>query len=179
MEYRIIDRARAADIRLKNEPFPLVGRLVVSLGDGAWAWREELRPEPGEMRFPDEDYDYDAMARDHLFLGAYDEDGRCLGLAVLRDAWFRYMYIEDLKVCRAARGRGVGAGLVAACMDAARARGYAGLSVIAQDDNLLACRFYLKQGFAIGGYDNRVYRGTAQEGKGDVVLYKEGIGNRD
>lgn len=42
----------------------------------------------GEMCFPDEDYDYDSLANDHVFVGAYDGD-KCVGLAVLADDWFK------------------------------------------------------------------------------------------
>ena len=51
--------------------------------------------------------------------------------------------------------------------------GYRGVWVVAQDNNLAACRFYLKNGFVLGGLDTQVYRGTAQEGKADVHFYKE------
>ena len=32
-------------------------------------------------------------------------------------------------------------------------------------------RSYLKCGFAIGGLDTRVYTGTSQEGKRDIIFY--------
>ncbi|MBR6607453.1 MAG: hypothetical protein IKK98_02130, partial [Oscillospiraceae bacterium] len=40
-----------------------------------------------------------------------------------------------------------------------------------QDNNLAACRFYLKHGFVIGGLDTMVYNGTSQQGKSDVIFY--------
>ena len=50
-------------------------------------------------------------------------------------------------------------------------RDYRGVYLQAQDDNLNACLFYLKTGFVIGGFDNRVYCGSRQEGKADVIFY--------
>ncbi len=38
------------------------------------------------MRFPDENYCYDEMSRNSLFIGAYD-DGKCIGLAIVQDAF--------------------------------------------------------------------------------------------
>ena len=58
-------------------------------------------------------------------------------------------------------------------MAEARKRGYIGLFTQAQDNNLNACLFYLKTGFTIGGFDNRVYRGTKQEGKADIIFYRD------
>lgn len=168
-----IKRLGAADIRdanLPNEPFPIRGRLIPALENGAWSWRTELFPGQTEMCFPD--CPYDPADESAAFLGAY-EHGVCVGLAVLRKAMFRYLYLDDLKVCRAWRGRGVGARLVEACMDTAKEMGLQGVYVVAQDNNLDACLFYLRRGFAIGGFDNRAYRGTPQAHKADVYFYRD------
>ena len=87
--------------------------------------------------------------------------------------WYQANNLLDLKVSSAARGKGVGKALIEAGMAEAKARGYRGLYTQGQDDNLNACMFYLKAGFTIGGFDNRVYRGTKQENKADVIFYKE------
>ena len=81
------------------------------------------------------------------------------------------MYLSDLKVNAAARGKGVGKALIRAGLEAAKERGYRGLYTIAQDDNLNACLFYLGAGFAIGGFDNRAYGGTSQAHKADILFY--------
>ena len=124
------------------------------------------------MTFPDEEYDFETVNREGSAFGAY-EDGVCIGVAIYQDYYFSYMYLLDLKVSSAARGKGVGKALIEAGMAEAKARGYRGLYTQGQDDNLNACMFYLKAGFTIGGFDNRVYRGTKQENKADVIFYKE------
>ena len=174
MEIRIITADAKEDIRLKNEPFRLFGRLIPELRDGVWSSREELLPpeQASQMCFPEEAYDFDAMAENTVFLGAY-ADGTCVGLAVLQNAWFKYMYLYDLKVCEEYRRRGVAAKLMERAMELAKDRGYRGIYAICQDNNLGACRFYLNQGFQIGGFDNRVYRGTNQEEKADIYFYRD------
>lgn len=169
---RVIGPRRREDINLKNHPFPLFGRLLPSYRDGKWAYTEQLFP-PGEvteMTFPDEDYDYDAMSERSVFLGAYDGDA-CVGLAILQQGFFKYMYLYDLKVDPAYRGRGVGTLLIEKAKEPAVERGYRGLYTQGQDNNLAACRFYLKTGFVIGGLDTHVYQGTSQEGKKDILFY--------
>lgn len=165
-----IDAAHAADARLPNEPFALWGRMIPRLEDGVWSYAVEKRAEAAGMVFPDEPYD--VASDDALFLGAY-VDGACVGLAVLRADMFRYLYLDDLKVSAAARGKGVGGALIDACMDEARRRGLRGVYAIAQDDNLSACLFYLKRGFEIGGFDNRCYRGTSQAHKANIYFYRD------
>ena len=172
IEIRTVDPAHKQDIRLPNEPFRLWGRMVPSYENGTWRYTtERFAPrDVAEMCFPDEDYDYDELAKDHVFLGAYDAD-RCVGLAVLADDWFKYMYLDDLKVCGPYRGRGVGKALVAKALETAHDRKYNGLYTIGQDNNLSACLFYLKMGFVIGGFDDHIYRGTPQEDKANIIFY--------
>ncbi len=158
-------------LSLQNEPFSMPGRLVVGLENGSWTYSEELFSEPETMTFPQEAYTLDSA---ELFLSAY-EDGQCVGLAVFEKRMFRYLYLADLKVCAHARGKGIGKKLIQQGLKYAVQNGYEGIYVVAQDNNLNACRFYLAQGFQIGGFDNRVYSGTSQKGKADIYFYLKGI----
>ena len=172
IEIRPIDRAHKGDVRLPNEPFPLWGRLLPAYSEGRWRYsvREFDQDERGEMCFPDEDYDWESMSGDTLFLGAYEGE-QCVGLAVLQRGFFRYLYLADLKVKRSHRRRGVSARLMEKAGEAAREQGLMGVYTIAQDNNLSACLFYLKTGFRIGGLDTEVHNGTAQQGKADILFY--------
>ena len=172
IEIRKITEENAGDLRLKNDPFAMPGRFIPALADGVWTYRTEKGPECTWMTFPDEKYDFETVNREGVAFGAY-ENGECVGLAIYQDYFLAHMYLLDLKVNSAARGKGVGKALIEAGMTAARERGYRGLYTLAQDDNLNACMFYLKAGFVIGGFDNRAYRGTSQENKADVIFYKE------
>ena len=170
MEIRMIDAMHERDINLPNQPFPLRGRMAVTYTGDRWEHREELLPEEQitEMVFPNENYVYSEM-KDSLFLGAYDGE-ICIGVAIINPA-FNRLYISDLKVGRSWRRKGVGRQLIQRAMELAQERNCAGLYVIAQDNNLDACLFYLSCGFEIGGLDTVVYRGTSQEGKSDIYFY--------
>ncbi len=135
MEIRRITLAQAGDLNLKNEPFSKPGRLIPELKNGRWTYHTAYFAEEKEEVFPEEQYNFEVLDRSGAVFGAY-EDGRCIGLAVYRDEAFRYLYLSDLKVCAAARGKGAGRALIQAGMEEARKRGYMGLSVIAQEDNL-------------------------------------------
>lgn len=159
------------DLNLKNEPFRMPGKFIPALKDGVWTYRTEQFEKAETMVFPDENYDFDEIAEKGVIFGAY-EDGKCIGVAIYQDYWLKYMYLYDLKVSSSARGKGVGKKLIEAGMGEAKSRGYIGLYTQAQDNNLNACMFYLKAGFRIGGFDNRVYGGTAQSHKADIFFYK-------
>ena len=168
----IIKEDRKADINIKNHPFQLFGLMLPSYNNGKWDNTELLFPKENvtEMCFPDEDYDFDAMSESSVFVGAYDGE-KCVGLAILQQAFMRYMYLYDLKVDPDCRGQGVGRLLIDKCKKVAAQQGYKGLYTQGQDHNLGACRFYLRMGFEIGGLDTRVYGGTSQEHKKDILFY--------
>ena len=173
MEIRIIDKAHEADIRLPNESFPLFARIIPTYDGAVWRWRQEDFPpeQVTEMCFPDEAYDFDAMA-DSVFLGAYEID-RCIGLAVLQPYYFGYMYLMDLKVLKSCRGKGAGKALIEKAGEIAAAQDYRGIYTVGQDNNAAACLFYLHNGFVIGGLDTNIYKGSKQEGKADILFYRD------
>lgn len=171
---RMIDEAHSQDIHIKNDPFLLRGRMIPSYTDGKWGYSilEFPAEEITQMCFPDETYDYEAMKSDSVFLGAYDGK-QCVGLLILQEHWNRYLYVPDLKVCAAYRGQGIGRRLVEKACEIALSRNCRGIWLQGQDNNLDACLFYLHTGFRIGGLDTEVYRGTSQEGKADILFYRD------
>ena len=171
VEIRAITRENREDMHLKNEPFQMPGRLIPSLKDGVWGYRVEFFEELKSLCFPDENYDFEQYAEGGFILGAYEGE-TCLGIGIFRDTCWKYCYLYDLKVSLDARRKGIGRALLDAGMAEAKARGYRGLYLHAQDDNLNACLFYLACGFSIGGFDNHIYNGTGQEGKADIIFYK-------
>lgn len=172
IEIKLIDKEHRQDINIPNEPFALWGRMIPSYKDEKWSYTvEQFDPQDvSEMCFPDENYDYMEMCGNSTFIGAYD-GGRCIGLAIMKDAFLKYMYLYDLKVNREYRKRGVASLLITKAEEAAAGKGYRGIYTQGQDNNLSACLFYLKYGFHIGGLDTDVYKGTKQEGKSDILFY--------
>ena len=168
-----ITAENAADLQLKNEPFPMPGRLIPQLQNGSWSYRTEPFEIPESMVFPDENYTLEEVNCNGVAYGAYEND-QCIGLAIYTFDRFRYLYLSDLKVCSDWRGKGVGKALIRAGMEEAQCRNMQGICAIAQDNNLNACLFYLAAGFTIGGFDNRTYDGTSQQGKADVIFYTRG-----
>lgn len=170
VEICLIDEGRKEDIRLPNQPFTVFGQLVPAYDGESWSYTTRLFPQAEEACFPDEPYDFDAMHPRSTFLGAYS-GGECVGLAILQEGFFKYMYLYDLKVNASCRRQGVAGALLGKAREVARQKGYIGLYTQGQDNNLGACLFYLHQGFVIGGMDGKVYQGTPQEGKKDILFY--------
>lgn len=172
LKIKIIDEERKQDINIPNEPFQLFGRMIPSYINEKWQYEIVYfeQDKIGEMCFPDENYDYNAMKEHCVFVGAYDGE-KCIALAILKDAMMKYMYLYDLKVSKAYRRQGVASALIEKSKEICRERGYRGLYTQGQDNNLSACKFYIKTGFYIGGFDSNVYKWTKQEGKSDIIFY--------
>lgn len=128
---RIIDEQHKQDINIKNEPFRIWGRMIPSYIDEKWDYRIEKFHEEKieEDCFPDEDYDYDAMKKEYFFVGAYDGED-CVGVALLRRHYFKYLYLDDLKVSKAYRGQKIGHLLIDHCKKVAKENGYRGVYTI-------------------------------------------------
>ena len=170
IEIKLIDESCKNDIKLPNEPFSLFGKIIPRYDGERWDYTVSENDTISEMCFPDENYDFDEMSDNSLFIGAYDGE-KCIGLAIIQKAFFKYMYLTDLKVNKEYRGHGVAKKLIEEARKIAAENGYRGIYTIGQDNNLGACLFYLKSGFRIGGIDTDVYKGTKQEGKTDIIFY--------
>lgn len=170
MEYKEITTATAADIQLPNESFEIFGRMHVNRSKSKWSYEVELFDEVESMLFPEENYNLAEIQKKGFALGAY-QGGSCVGLAIYEFEWNKYIYLADLKVKRDFRKKGVAAGLIKEGQKEATKRGYHGIYTVGQDNNLAACKFYLKQGFDIGGFNTKVYDHTQQAGKADIYFY--------
>lgn len=169
---RLIEKEHSSDINIKNEPFKLFGRMQPCYQNGKWSYSTVENEEVEWDIFPDENYDFDKMEEDYVFIGAYDGSA-CIGLAILQKQWNQYIYLYDLKVNGIYRGQHVASKMIDVCCIYAKEHGYRGVWTIGQDNNLAACLFYVNSGFRIGGLDTDVYIGTSQEGKADIYFYKD------
>lgn len=171
IEIRVIGKENADDIRIKNEPFALFGRMIPHYEGGKWSYSVEKTEEQFDI-FPDENYVFEAMEKEYVFIGAYDGDV-CVGLAIFQRQWHKYLYLYDLKVNGAYRGKKIATRMLEEAESFAKNAGYRGVWTVGQDNNLGACLFYINNGFRIGGLDTEVYNGTKLEGKADIHFYKD------
>lgn len=137
-----------------NEPFPIIGKILPIFLNGIWSYEEELYDTPTETRFPNDKLDWSTYidSNEKIVLLAFHED-TCIGQIRLVKDWNRFAYIENIAVKKDFRKSGVGHLLLEAAETWAKEQSLIGLSLEAQNDNLIACRFYVKEGFVLGGVD--------------------------
>ena len=174
IEIRPITEENEEALALPNDPFLLEGRVTPIFDGKAWSYEITEFPEE-EIRedcFPDENYSLANMEKGFHGLAIY-VDGVCAGYALLFEHWNKWLYLDNLLISARYRRLGLGSRLMDAALELAASLGKYGVWLICQDNNLQAMRFYLNNGFTLGGMNLRVYEGTGQEGKADLYLYRD------
>lgn len=159
MEIVKINQQNIADINKANQPFEIIGKIKPEFANGKWTYAEELYEKTDMKAYPDDTWDYADYINnpDKTIFLAYS-DTECVGQIVLKRDWNRYAFIEDLCVAKSTRGQGIGTALIQKAVEWAKKSDLKGLALETQDNNLLACRFYAKCGFVIGGVNTMLYR---------------------
>lgn len=164
-----LDEYSISVVNEANNPFPIIGKIIPSFCDGVWTYEEQLYEKAHETSFPDDSLDWHEYinSEDKQVFLAFDET-TCIGqIRVVKD-WNRFAYIENIAVRNSDRHSGIGHLLMQVAETWANEHSLVGLSLEAQNDNVIACRFYAKEGFALGGVDTLKQTGNPNI---DMTLY--------
>ena len=174
MPYTVVrfDKTMLSLLPRPEEPIEVIGRLVPEYNGREWKIYEELYDTPHEKTYPEDQYD-PMIYIDNPDMVAFlaMRDGECVGSLRVSKRWNGNAHVDDIAIDRAHRGRGVGTMLMDAAIEWGGEKGLQGVSLETQDWNLLACRFYLKYGFKLGGVDLHVYDSTVSRGETALYFY--------
>lgn len=90
------------------------------------------------------------------------KDGQVFGFATASSAWNNMVNVDYIALDVSVRGSGNGKRLLTAVVDWAREIDVKGVRIETQSNNVSACRFYRKFGLSFGGYDEFLYKGSAE-----------------
>ena len=165
-----IFKSNSDDMNLKNEPFEIIGKLIPLFNGDSWSYEIKLNNQVSSMCYPNETYSYDDTKGKYIFLGAY-ANGVCIGLVILKHSMSKYIYLYDIKVNKEYRRNGIGKQLIEKAKEVAKENDYIGIYSKVANDNVIACNFYLKNNFKIGGIDNKIYSEMDNQGKIEIEFY--------
>ncbi|MCK5129663.1 MAG: GNAT family N-acetyltransferase [Clostridiales bacterium] len=151
-------------INKSNEPFVIVGEIIPTFIDGKWNYKEMLYDISTQKHYLNEEInaeEYINNINKVIFFACIDN--KCIGQIVLRKNWNNYCFIEDISLAKNYRRKGIGKILIDKAQKWADYFGLAGLMLETQNNNILTCRFYLKQGFEIGSVDKLLYSGLGND----------------
>ena len=165
MNYKIIrsDKSKLSLLPHPQEPIDVIGRLLPKYDGHKWDLSEVLLDTPIQITYPDVTFDpmeYVDNPDQAAFLAI--QGNKCIGSIRVCARWQNNAFIDDLAIDREHRGHGVGTMLMDEAVRWGQEKGLYGVSVETQDWNLLACRFYLKYGYRLGGLDCSVYDALEQ-----------------
>lgn len=171
MKIEKLTSERLPDVNKPNQPFEIIGKLKVTFDNDKWSYTEELLEHPYMKSYPNDDCDYSDYIHnpDKIVFLAYIEN-KCIGQIVLRRDWNLYAFIEDICVSQSARGKGVGTALMQRAVEWAKESSLKGLALETQDNNVKACRFYVKCGFEIGSVNTMVYKNFEKPWSDEVMI---------
>ena len=172
MEIVEISKDIIKDINGVNEPFEIIGRIKPEFVNDEWSYTEELFENSHMHTYPDDDTDYFEYV-DCPYKTAFLAyiSGAFAGRIIVRKDWNKYVFVEDISVVQAQRGKGVGTALMQKTIEWAKNEGMDGLALETQDNNLLACRFYSKCGFKIGALNTMLYKNLEKPFCDSMAVY--------
>lgn len=148
-------------------------RLALDMKDEKLAYTI-IPVEPYERDYAAEDVDYgfDEGGATIFFaqVGASHDSPLLAGRIKMMKWWNQFGYVEDLVVNPEYRGLGIGRKLLERGIQWAREKGYPGVMLETQDNNVPACMLYQSCGFVLGGFDRSVYKAINPDTK-ETALY--------
>jgi len=106
---------------------------------------------------------------DRIIYFAYLDDELAGQIRIFK-YWNGYAYIDDIAVEPKHRGQGVGRALLQQAMEWAKTKGFPGMMLETQDNNVPACLLYASCGFELRGFDTHLYKGL-DPSTDEIALY--------
>ena len=99
------------------------------------------------------------------------EAGDLAGYLAASRGWNGCSVIDDFAIARRFRRRGLSTALMRAAVDWTREAGLGMIRLETQSSNVVACKFYQRFGFVLGGYDRLLYHELDADMSDEVALF--------
>ncbi len=167
---REIDENTVQFVKTYGSSFEVTSKLVLQAENGKIRYtivdvppyRKQYRPErvdPGSY----------LANPDRIVFFAYVDDKLAGQVRIFRN-WNAYAYIDDIAVNENYRGQGVGRALLERAIAWAKSKGFPGVMLETQDNNVAGCRLYERCGFELCGFDTHLYK-AVDPGTDEIALY--------
>ncbi len=164
--HRTVRDGEAKAVEAIDNSFTTDSVIEVTASDDGFRLRFVPVEPPLRKVYPD---DEDDGAEGGETLVALDDGELCGAVTFAYEAWNRRLFIADVRVAPAHRGRGVGRGLVDRALARGRELGARTAWLEVTSVNAPAVRAYRRMGFAVCGLDMSLYAGTSS--RGEVALF--------
>ena len=153
---RKLDPGESPQTKSFSRTSTVTSRLVLGIENEKLTYSiVPVEPYQRDVHAEDTDYGFDDAGPTIFFAEA---EGRLAGRIKMLKWWNRFAYVDDLVVNPEYRGRRVGRALLERGIQWAREKGFPGVMLETQDDNVPACMLYQSCGFVLCGFDRHVYK---------------------
>ena len=167
---REFDRYNVEDFGRCDSSFTVSSKLILNAENGTISYTIVDVP-PYTKQYEAEEFD-SKFYMDHpdraIFFAYLDEE--LAGEIRLRKNWNGYAYIDSVVVDSKFRNQGVGRVLIKQAIEWAKAKGFPGLMLETQGNNVPACHFYERCGFELRGFDTHLYK-ASDPSTDEIALY--------
>ena len=149
----------------------LVTREAIPPFEGDWpAHARPVEPYPKSYGFDPAELETYIGTGDRM-LYAVIGDEAAVGYIALSIGWNNLAFVDDLAVDAEWRGTGAAQRLMQQATIWTKDKGLPGIRLETQTTNVTACRFYLRQGFTLGGYDRHLYEGLSPGARETALFF--------
>lgn len=157
-------------VKKDGSSFEVMSKLVLHAKDGIIGY-SVVEVAPYSKQYGAEEFDVQSYLDDPdkvIFLAFTGNEP--IGQIRLHKFWNGYAYIDDISVEPEYRGEGIGRALMLCAIEWARSRGFSGIMLETQDNNVAACRLYERCGFKLRGFDTNLYK-ALEPHTDEIALY--------
>ncbi len=157
-------------LKKDGSSFEVNSKLVLSAENGKISYTI-MDVHPYLKQYWDEEFDSSSYINNPgkiAFLAYVDDE--LVGQIRVEKHWNAYAYIEDIAVDPKYRRLGVGRALMEQAIDWAKMKGFPGVMLETQDNNVAGCQLYASCGFKLYGFDTYSYKGL-DPSTDEIALY--------
>ncbi len=167
---REMDQSNIQFVKTYGESFEVTAKLLPHAENGKISYTIVAVP-PYIKQYGPEEFDPPSYVSnpDRIVFYAYVDD-RLAGQIRVMKHWNKYAYIDDIAVNNEYRGQGIGRALMECAIAWAKSKGFPGMMLETQNNNVAGCRLYARCGFELRGFDTYLYK-AVDPGTDEIALY--------
>ncbi len=167
---REMDQSNIQFVKTYGESFEVTSKLLPHAENGKINYTIVDVP-PYIKQYGPEEFDPPSYVSnpDRVVFYAYVDDQLAGQIRVMK-YWNKYAYIDDIAVNNEYRGRGVGRALMEGAIAWAKSKGFRGMMLETQNNNVAGCCLYARCGFELRGFDTQLYK-AIDPGADEIALY--------
>lgn len=167
---REIDKSNIHHIDQCDSSFTVDSKLILNAENGKISYTVvELPPYTKQYQADKTDHSAYISNPDKTIFLAY-VDAELAGQIRVTKYWNAHAYIDDLAVDTKHRRQGVGRALIERVIEWAKAKGFPGIMLETQNNNVPACLLYKGCGFELRGFDTHLYN-AINPNTNEIALY--------